>query len=350
MSKIRMRRLEILLLLVLVCVILSLISASYGIETVYTHLFYLPIILTGMWYYRKAIYVATFLSLVHIMVTYFTVSGAFVGWGILRSVVFVAVACTVGLIGEGRAEAEDERAALIKELERRNKELQELFYVTSHHLRESTRKMFTFSNLLLHSVGDKVDPDSRENLQFVVEGANKMQMLLNDLLQYSRVIMHRESKREEVDLNELIEELSNNELAPLLNATHGHIRVPEPLLPVYGDSRQMRLLILNLIANGLKFHRAGTAPEITIRSSRDGDGYVCVSVEDNGIGISEEYHQRIFELFHRLPSSKDTDGTGVGLAICKKIVEQHGGEIGVASTPGSGSTFWFTMPVKERRG
>ncbi len=454
MREIRMKRFEILLLSIFVCLILSLISAAYGIDILYTHLFYLPIILAGLWYYRKAVYVAIFLGLVHIMTTYFMVPGAFVAGTILRSAVFVVVACTVGLINEGRAEREEElkkerifsdgiiatvpdsllvlgkdmkiktanhafylmfhtnqlrtighgigevfggcgegviaklseimvdknkkedefnindgerlfniRARRIsdaeelviiaditerrraeEELERRNKELRELVYITSHHLQESTRKMFTFSNMLLHSIGDKINRDSWENLQFVVDGANKMHALVNDLILYSKVIMHKGNKREQVDLNESIEELSNKELAPLLNATHGLIRVPEPLLPVQGDPKQVRLLMLNLITNGLKFHRAGTTPEVTIRSSRRDDSSVRVSVEDNGMGVSREYYDRIFGLFHRLPSSKDTDGTGVGLAICKKIVEQYGGEIGVESTPGCGSTFWFTMP------
>ena len=239
-----------------------------------------------------------------------------------------------------------ERAILLKELERSNRELRELVFVTSHHLHEPTRKIFTYGNMLFNSLRDKIDTDDRENLQFIIDGARKMQALVDDLLLYSEVILRKERARVPVDLNEIVEKLRTKELASLLDATHGIIKVPEPLLPVQADPVQVRLLMQNLIANGLKFHRVGTIPEVTIRSSRCGDKEVRVSVEDNGVGISREYHNRIFSLFHQLQPSED--GTGVGLAICKKVVEQHGGAIGVESTPGRGSTFWFTLPIASR--
>jgi len=147
-----------------------------------------------------------------------------------------------------------------------------------------------------------------------------------------------------VDLNKVIEDLKNLVLATLLDETNGAIHVPEPLPPVQGDPSQMHQLLQNLIGNGLKFHREGVPPEITIRARRVKDNMLRVEVQDNGIGIDEKYHEQVFTMFKRLRSRTDYEGTGIGLAICKKVVNRHRGDIGVKSTPGEGSTFWFTLP------
>ncbi|TET39950.1 MAG: hypothetical protein E3J66_07525, partial [Dehalococcoidia bacterium] len=155
---------------------------------------------------------------------------------------------------------------------------------------------------------------------------------------------------EQVDLNEVIQDLKDLELATLLDETKGSIHVPEPLPPVYGDPYQMHQLLQNLIGNGLKFHQEGMPPKITVRASPMEDNMIRVEVQDNGIGIDVEYHEQIFTMFKRLHSREHYGGTGIGLAVCKKIVDRHGGDIGVDSAPGKGSTFWFTLPGGSRSG
>ena len=177
----------------------------------------------------------------------------------------------------------------------------------------------------------------------MIDGAKRMQAMVNDLLTYSRITT-RAKPFEQIDLNGVIEDLKSLELATLLDETRGTIYVPEPLSPVRGDPSQMHQLFQNVIGNGLKFHREGIPPEITIRTYHIENNMIRVEVQDNGIGIAEEYHEQIFTMFKRLHSRTHYEGTGIGLAVCKKIVSRHGGDIGVSSTPGEGSTFWFTLP------
>lgn len=249
-----------------------------------------------------------------------------------------------------RKRMEEEREALIKELQivnqklgQSNKELQDFAYVASHDLREPLRKITSFGALLQESLGGKLDEDEQENLGFMINGAGRMQAMIDDLLSYSRVTT-RAKPFEQVDLNEVIVDLKELELAALLDQMRGVVRVPEPLPVVYGDPSQMHQLFQNLIGNGLKFHRDGELPEITIRANAAESNLIGLEVEDNGIGIDEQYHDQVFTMFKRLNSRAYYDGTGIGLAICQKIVHRHGGDIGVRSAIGEGSTFWFKLP------
>ncbi len=249
-------------------------------------------------------------------------------------------------LDEARKEAEKAKAEIEKvnqKLERSNRELQDFAYIASHDLREPMRKISAFGQLLQESLKGKLDEDEEENFAFMIDGANRMQQMIDDLLTYSRVTTKAKPAKR-VDLNKVIEDLKNVELAVLLEETGGTIRVPEPLLPVQADPSQMHQLLQNLIANGLRYHREGIAPEITVRSRELSDKMVRIEVEDNGIGIEASNYEKIFGMFQRLHSREDYRGTGIGLAVCKKIVERHGGEIGVESKPGEGSKFWFTMP------
>ena len=248
-----------------------------------------------------------------------------------------------------RKKVEEEREALLEDLkvinsklEQSNKELQDFAYVASHDLQEPLRKITSFGTLLQDSLEGKLDEDQQENLGFMVGGGKRMQAMIDDLLTYSRVTTRAKSF-EQVDLNEVIEDLKSLELATLLDETGGCIHVPEPLLPVWGDPSQVHQLLQNLVGNGLKFHREKIPPEITVRTHRTGDNMVRVEVQDNGIGIAEEYHEQVFTMFKRLHSRERYKGTGIGLAVCKKIVERHRGDIGIKSTPGEGATFWFTL-------
>ncbi|MGB7001331.1 MAG: ATP-binding protein [Halobacteriota archaeon] len=229
-------------------------------------------------------------------------------------------------------------------LERSNKELQDFTYIASHDLREPLRKISAFGQLLQKSLKGKLDEDEEENFAFMIDGATRMQQMVDDLLVYSRVST-KAKLPERVDLNAVIEDLENVELAVQVEETSGVINVPEPLPPVHADPSQIHQLLQNLLGNGLKYCRKGVPPVITVRGRVVNGDMVRIEVQDNGIGIEEQYCANIFGMFKRLHSREDYEGSGIGLAVCKKIVERHGGEIGVESNPGMGSTFWFTMPI-----
>ena len=262
---------------------------------------------------------------------------------------------TIGVLGIAmditeRKRAEEELEALLEDLERinrrlgeSNQDLQDFVYIASHDLREPLRKIASFGMLLQDSLKGRLDEDEQENFEFMIDGSSRMQVMVDDLLAFSRVTT-KEKSFERVDLNNIIEDLKKLEMATLLDEIGGAIHVPEPLLPVHGDLSQMHQLFQNLIGNGLKFHRDGISPEITICARHVGSKMVRVEVQDNGIGISEEYHEQIFTMFKRLHSRTEYEGTGIGLAVCKKIVKRHGGDIGVNSTQGGGTTFWLTLP------
>ncbi|MCK4580962.1 MAG: PAS domain S-box protein, partial [Dehalococcoidia bacterium] len=267
----------------------------------------------------------------------------------------------VGILGIYRditehKRAEEEREALVKDLEevnRRlgesNRELQDFAYVASHDLREPLRKVASFGTLLEESLKDRLDEDQRENFDYMIDGARRMQAMVDDLLTYSRLAT-RARPPERVDLNGVIEELKSLELAALLEETGGSIAVPEPLPAVQCDPSQVRQLLQNLIGNGLKFRREGIPPEVSVHAGDVEGGMVRVELRDNGIGIDEKDHEQVFTMFKRLHPRDRYGGTGIGLAVCKRIVDRHGGEIGVESGPGEGSTFWFTLPRGKPQG
>ena len=249
-----------------------------------------------------------------------------------------------------RKRLEEEREALLQDikrinrkLEEANKELQDFVYIASHDLREPLRKISSFGTLLQDSLKGKLDEDQQENFEFMIDGARRMQNMIDALLTYSRLTT-KAKPPQWVDLNKVIENLKKLELATLLDETQGVIHVPKPLPSVQADPSQMHQLFQNLIGNGLKFHKEGIPPEIIIRAHEVENNMIRIEVEDNGIGIDEKYHGQLFTMFKRLHSREQYEGTGIGLASCKKIVERHGGSIGIKSTLGKGSTFWFTLP------
>ncbi len=236
----------------------------------------------------------------------------------------------------------------IAKLDRANNELKDFVYIASHDLREPLRKISSFGELLSTSLKDKLNDDNKENLDFMIDGAKRMQQMIDALLTCSRVTT-KGVDFETVDLNQVVEELCAIELAVKIEETGAKIVTPERLHNVNCDPAQIRQLIQNLIANALKYQKKGAVPEITIRSSVADNSMVRVEVADNGIGIEEQHFKNLFVMFRRLHSRREYEGTGIGLAVCKKIVERHGGNIGVSSTYGEGSTFWFTMPKQEMR-
>lgn len=233
----------------------------------------------------------------------------------------------------------------VQKLSQSNQQLQEFVYIASHDLREPVRKIAAFGQLLTEALAGKLDADDKENFDFMIDGANRMQQMIESLLVYSRVTT-RAAEAEPVDLNQAIEQLKKLELSNNLEETGGTIVIPESLPLIKGDSAQMRQLFQNLIGNALKYHKKDVPPEVIISARRKDDNMVRIEIQDNGIGIKAEHYAGIFAMFRRLHSRQEYEGTGIGLAVCKRIVEKHHGEIGVDSTFGQGSTFWFTLPAE----
>jgi signal transduction histidine kinase len=238
----------------------------------------------------------------------------------------------------------DERTA---QLAATNDELKNFVYIASHDLREPLRKISAFGNMVQKSLAGKITGDDAENIGFMIDGANRMTQMIEGLLAYSRVSAKAQSA-ETVNLNDIVKQLRELELSVLLEEKHTTIDIPQPLPEVDIDPVQIRQLMQNLIANGMKYQAKGNVPQITLTSKPAADGMVRIEITDNGIGIKPEFQQAIFIMFKRLHSKNEYEGTGIGLAVCKKIVERHGGQIGVESEPDKGSTFWFTLPVAKK--
>ncbi|MGZ4989980.1 MAG: protoglobin domain-containing protein [Methylobacter sp.] len=225
-----------------------------------------------------------------------------------------------------------------EELARSNKELEQFAYVASHDLQEPLRMVASFTQLLSRRYKGKLDADADEFIHYAVDGATRMQTLINDLLAYSR-IGSRTKPFEQVNLNSVLQRAVDN-LHMAIEESGAKI-VHGELPDTRGDITQLTQLFQNLIGNAIKF-RGELPPEIEIKVE-DADKYWRIAVCDNGIGIAPEFFERIFVIFQRLHNKEDYPGTGIGLSICKKIVERHGGQIEVNSDRGQGAAFIFTL-------
>lgn len=227
----------------------------------------------------------------------------------------------------------------VKELARSNAELQQFAYVASHDLQEPLRMVSSYTQLLAKRYRGRLDADADDFIGFAVDGAARMQKLIQDLLAYSRVGT-RNLERQAVSMDSVLE-YATDMLQLVIKGTDAAV-THESLPSIKVDERQMTQLFQNLISNAIKF-RGQEPPRIHVSATRL-DGEWLFSVHDNGIGIEPQYADRIFVIFQRLHNRDDYPGTGIGLAICKKIVERHGGRIWMESEPGKGSTFFFTVP------
>lgn len=237
-----------------------------------------------------------------------------------------------------RKVAEKKLSALLEELQRSNTELEQFAYVASHDLQEPLRMVASYTQLLERRYHDALDDDAREFIAYAVDGANRMQRLINDLLAFSR-IQTRGRAFTRVDLNAVLGQSRAN-LAKAIDDAAAVVTNDE-LPTVLADEAQLTSVFQNLISNALKFH-SGHAPRIHV-GVRDSRRFWDISVADNGIGISADFFDRIFVIFQRLHTRDEYPGTGIGLALCKRIVERHGGRIWVESTVGEGTTIHFTM-------
>lgn len=235
--------------------------------------------------------------------------------------------------------AERELEETAAKLQRSNADLEQFAYVTSHDLKEPLRAISGSIQVLQARFAEHLDPESEEFIRHTVDGANRMQTLIEDLLTYSRLTT-REAPLEPTDCDAVLAEALANLAAPLEESRA--VVTSDPLPTVPADRTQLLQVFQNLVSNALKYRSART-PRIHV-SAEDQGAEWRFSVRDNGIGIAPQYADRIFKIFQRLHTRRDYPGTGIGLAVCKKVVERHGGRIWVESEPEEGSTFSFTLP------
>ena len=225
-----------------------------------------------------------------------------------------------------------------------NIQLENFAYIASHDLREPVRTINNFTQLLARKMGKKLNGEEQEYFQFIKDGVNNMDLLINDLLTYSRV-NSGEHSAENVNLENL--------MLIILNGLNQNIKEQEAEIiqegmpsTILGNKTKIKQLFQNLIANAIKFRKPDVAPKVVVSGAEDNTHWKF-SIADNGIGIKEEYFDKIFMIFKKLHSKHEFQGSGIGLAICKKIVEQHDGEIWVESSPNEGTTFFFTIAKNQ---
>jgi signal transduction histidine kinase len=251
---------------------------------------------------------------------------------------------------KARRQYEEGLVKTTKQLEKSNKELEEFAYIASHDLQEPLRKVQAFGDRLNQKYGEILAGPGKEYLDRMQNAAGRMQVLIQSLLEYSR-ITSKAQEFEPVNLEIIVEEVLSD-LEIRLEQVKGQVEVGD--LPVInGDPVQMRQLFQNLIGNALKFHREGVTPFISITGrvlTEMGEAsppvrYCEIRVADNGIGFDQKYVDRIFGIFQRLHGRTEYEGTGIGLSVCRKIVERHGGTIIAESSPDAGATFIIKLPI-----
>ena len=229
-------------------------------------------------------------------------------------------------------------------LNRSNEEFQQFAYVTSHDLQEPLRTIASFTQLLAKRYKNKIDEDSDEFMDYIVDASMRMQQMIKDLLQYSRVVS-RGKVFKPTNAAEIIEYTISSLKTQIEDED---VEITYDKLPkVTADSGQLLRLFQNLVENAIKFRQFAVQPKIHI-SCRAHDNEYVFSVADNGIGIEEQYFDRIFTIFQRLHTKEEYEGTGIGLSVAKRIVERHGGRIWVESEPNIGSTFYFSIPIVKQ--
>jgi PAS domain S-box-containing protein len=240
---------------------------------------------------------------------------------------------------ENLIKTQEQLTKTLKDLKRSNAELEQFAYVASHDLQEPLRMVSSFTQMLEMKYKDELDDEALEYIKFAVGGAKRMHLLINDLLAYSRVTS-KDSEFKGIDLKRVMDEvIFNLEIDIEENQA---VITQEPLPEIVGDYSQMVRVFQNLIGNAIKYRRE-EKPRIHVRTRKEPDHWLF-SVEDNGIGIEPEYFGQVFQIFRRLHTQDEYGGTGIGLAITKRIIERHRGKIWLESEPEKGSTFYFTLP------
>jgi PAS domain S-box-containing protein len=270
----------------------------------------------------------------------------------------IAVSVSISPVGQGDAQegavviardirerkrADEELRATMKQLQQSNRELEDFAYVASHDLQEPLRKIQAFGDLLKSRAAAQLDAQARDYIERMQSAAKRMQVLINDLLAFSRVTT-KAQPFVPVNLGEVARQVAHD-LELRARDAGGEVVIGE-LPTVDADPSQMHQLLQNLASNALKFHRPGVPPRVEIRGAAM-NGRAEITVSDNGIGFEEKYADRIFTMFERLHGRGQYEGTGIGLAICRKIAERHGGEIRARSVVGEGSVFVVKLPLRQ---
>jgi two-component system, chemotaxis family, sensor kinase Cph1 len=253
----------------------------------------------------------------------------------------------IGIIGFAeditrRKKAEEKLERIMNDLKRSNKELEQFAYVSSHDLKEPLRMITSFLQLLQKRYSADLDDDANDFINFAVEGAKRLDIMINDLLEYSR-IGNKEREFEYLQGEKILETVLTNLKTSIED--NNVIITHDPLPLIYANNQQMVQLLQNLISNAIKYH-SKEDPKIHISADILDDEYVF-SIKDNGIGIDQKHLERIFTIFQRLHSRDEYEGTGIGLAISQKIVQKHHGKIWAESKLEKGTTFYFTIPNKN---
>jgi len=247
-----------------------------------------------------------------------------------------------------RKRAEEKLAAFSRQVQRSNRELEQFASIASHDLQEPLRKIQAFGDRLQSKCGQVLGEQGRDYLKRMQSAAARMQAFINNLLTFSRLTAGSRTFVR-VDLTQVVHEVLAD-LEDRVHQTEGRVDVGQ-LPTVEADPMQMRQLLQNLISNSLKFHRPQQPPLIQVQGTILENGHnksVCqITVQDNGIGFEEAYLDRIFEAFQRLHGPSEFEGTGMGLTICRRIVERHGGSITARSAPGQGAIFVVSLPAKQ---
>jgi PAS domain S-box-containing protein len=242
--------------------------------------------------------------------------------------------------------AEEELQKKSAELTRSNLELRHFAYIASHDLQEPLRAISGFTELLAKRYRGKIDERADKYIGFITDGTSRMQQMIQDLLTYSRVETQGH-EFERTDSNAVLDQALSN--LQVLIEENKAVVTNDPLPEITADRDQITSLFQNLIANAVKFHKPGVIPKIHVSARQDENNWTF-SVADNGIGIDQKYEDRLFKIFSRLHTKSEYPGTGIGLAMCKRIVDRHGGTIWLKSAPDAGTTFYFTIPVKPVEG
>ena len=240
--------------------------------------------------------------------------------------------------------AEEQLKVMVERLEVSNRELQDFASIAAHDLQEPLRKILTFGDRLKNQLSSELSAESTDYLTRMLTSAGRMRKLIDDLLTFSR-ITSKGSPFQIVNLNMIIKD-ALSDLEVRIEQTHGKVIVQD-LPEIEADYSQIRQLFQNLISNGLKFHRKDQNPVIQVSCKNIGNEKVEISFSDNGIGFDEKYLDKIFTIFQRLHGRHEYEGTGVGLAVCRRIVERHGGNITAQSSEMNGATFVITLPLRQ---
>jgi len=337
----RMRIVIILILIIISCLLIYSTELILRTSILVAHFFYFPSILACLWWKKKGLIVPIFLAIILIIFHLILDYGFFTLETInnfLRGISLVVVGIVVSFLSEQISGREIEFNEIMEDLKRSNEDLQQFAYVASHDLQEPLRAIVSFSQLLEDKYQDKIDKDGKEFIHFITGGAKKMNTLIKDLLLYSRITTHAQPSKL-TNLEIILQDALFN-LHESIKESGAVITYDEmPILKV--DKTQFIQLFQNLLSNAIKFRRK-EPPRIHIGLKKINSGWLF-SVKDNGIGIELEYFNKLFNIFYRLHTKEEYSGTGIGLPICKKIVQRYGGKIWVESKFGKGSTFFFTI-------